>query len=172
MESHVTHHIAILPHRDFMRTLTLDGCFPRVDQMPLDVDGRCSLAGSPARHSPAQRWIASGIAAREELEAAVLPSGAAPPMAPSRVRSGAAHLFDDPRAALPHGRHSTAASGRQTAHSVAPSGAEVGICTVVVKCCATRWRRVARASRTRWRRVRDRAPQARCPCPTRPSRGT
>ena len=94
------------------------------------------------------------------------------PMAPSRVRSGAAHLFDDPRAALPHGRHSTAASGRQTAHSVAPSGAEVGIRTVVVKCCATRRRRVAGASRTRWRRVRYRAPQARRPCPTHPSGDT
>lgn len=173
MESHVTHPTAILPHRDFMRTLTRDGCFPRVGQMPLDVDGGCSLAGDPARHSPAQRRIASGIAVREGPAAATLPSGAASlPMVPSRVPSGAAHLFDDPRAALTHGRHSTAASGRQTAHSVAPSGAEVGICTVVVKCCATRWRRVARASRTRCRRVRGRAPQARRPCPTRPSGGT
>ena len=168
MESHVTHPTAILPHRGFIRTLTRDGCFPRVGQMPLDIDGGCGLAGGPARHSPAQRRIASGIVAREGPEAATLPSGAASlPMVPSRVPSGAAHLFDDPRAALTHGRHSTAASGRQTAHSVAPSDAEIGICTVVVKCCATRWRRVARASRTRCRRMRDRAP-----CLTRPSGGT
>lgn len=172
MESHITHLTAILPHRSFIRTLTLDGCFPRVGQMPLDVDGGCSLAGGPARHSSAQRWIASGIAAREGPEATVLPSDATPPMTPSRVPSGVAHLFDDPRAALPHGRHSTAASGRQTAHSVAPSGAKVGIRTVVVKCCATQRRRVARASRTRCRRVRDRAPQARRPCPTHPSGDT
>ena len=173
MGSCVTHHTAILPHRGPIHTLTLGGCFPRVGRTPLDVDGGRSLVGGPARHSPAQQRIASGIAAREGPAAATLPSGAASlPMVPSRVRSGAAHLFDDPRAALPHGRHSTAASGRQTAHSVSPSGAEVGIRTVVVKCCATRWRRVARASRTRWRRVRGQAPQARRPCPTRPSGGT
>ena len=173
MGSRVSHPTAILPHRGPIHTLALGGRLSRVGRTPLDVDGGRSLVGDPARHSPAQRRIASGIAVREGPAAATLPSGAASlPMVPSRVPSGAAHLFDDPRAALTHGRHSTAASGRQTAHSVAPSGAEVGICTVVVKCCATRWRRVARASRTRCRRVRGRAPQARRPCPTRPSGGT
>lgn len=78
MESRVTHLTAILPHRDFIRTLTLDGCFPRVGRTPLDVDGGRSLVGGPARHSPAQRRIASGIAALEGPEATVLPSGATP----------------------------------------------------------------------------------------------
>ena len=50
-------------------------------------------------------------------------------------------------------RHSTSPSGMQTVHSAPPSGAGVGICAVVGKCCAIHRHRVARPSCTRRHRV-------------------